>query len=212
MKINKWTVTQITSPNKWGVTEYLCICDCGTERYQQLSTLAKNRSKGCMSCRRVPMEKKYGKWTIISEAGSNRHNQIIYNVKCDCGFEKIVRKWTLITGSTTQCNNCAFKENSKRALKHGLTRTKVYAAWSDMKARCLNQTHVYYKNYGARGIKIYEPWLEFVCFFKDMGHVPNGMQLGRKDVNKDYTPDNTIWTTAKKNMSNRTNSRQRKLD
>lgn len=210
MKINKWTVTQTTSPNKWGVTEYLCICDCGTERYQQLSTLSKNRSKGCMSCRRVPMEKKYGKWTIISEAGSNRHNQIIYNVKCDCGFEKIVRKWSLISGSTTQCNSCAFKQNSKRAYKHGLTKTKVYAAWSDMKRRCLNQTHVYYKNYGARGIKIYEPWYEFICFFKDMGHVPKGKQLGRKDVNKDYTPDNTIWVTAKENTNNRTNSRQRK--
>jgi len=210
MKINKWTITELFIYNKWGTKEYLCICDCGTKHYQQLSTINLNKSKGCMKCTRKPMGKKYGKWTILRDAGLNKHRQIVYRVMCECGFIKNIRKWSLIKGQTKMCGSCAFKENPHRAFKHGLSRTKVYKAWCDMKSRCLNPEHKYFKWYGGKGITIDKRWHQFINFFEDMGHVPEGKQLGRIDVNKSYTKNNTLWTTHKKNMNNRTNSRQPK--
>jgi hypothetical protein len=156
------------------------------------------------------MDKKYGKWTILGEGGRNKHKQLVLRVMCDCGLIKKIRKWTLIKAQSTMCGNCTFKKNPQRAFKHGMSRTKVYKAWCDMKSRCLNKDHKYYKWYGGRGITIDKRWYQFMGFFDDMGYVPEGMQLGRIDVNKDYTPRNTIWTTSKNNMRNRTNSRQRK--
>ena len=162
-----------------------------------------------MKCTRKPMNKKYGKWTIIGEGGHNKHRQIVFRVRCECGHVKKVRKWSLIMGQSTMCGSCAFKENPNRAFKHGLSRTKTYKAWCDMKSRCLNPDHKFYKWYGGKGITIDERWRKFVYFFEDMGYVPEGMQLGRLDVTKNYTPDNTFWTTAKGNMRNRTNTRKR---
>ena len=50
-------------------------------------------------------------------------------------------------------------------IKHGYTKHPLYGRWSNMKARCYNKNHHAYKNYGGRGIKVCEDWLEDIeCF------------------------------------------------
>ena len=57
----------------------------------------------------------------------------------------------------------------KVATKHGKAYDDVYSIWCGMKQRCLNQNHTGYKDYGGRGIKICEEWLDFNVFYNDMG-------------------------------------------
>lgn len=52
--------------------------------------------------------KKYNKWTVISIANSKKYGAL-WNCKCDCGKEQVVRGGYLRDGSSTSCYNCSIK-------------------------------------------------------------------------------------------------------
>jgi hypothetical protein len=56
---------------------------------------------------------------------------------------------------------------------HGMSGSPEYKAWQNMKQRCTNPNDRDYKNYGGRGIKICDRWLDsFQNFYDDMGKKP----------------------------------------
>lgn len=75
-----------------------------------------------------------------------------------------------------------------------------------MKQRCLNPNATRYENYGGRGIKVCDRWLEsFENFMADMGFRPEPKReysLDRIDVDGDYELSNCRWATrAEQNMN-----------
>lgn len=90
--------------------------------------------------------------------------------------------------------------------KDGRKGTRLYKIYNNMKSRCYNANCEAFKYYGARGITIYEPWLQDFKVFKKWAHL-NGyndhLQIDRIDVNGNYTPQNCRWVTSKIQSVNR---------
>lgn len=124
--------------------------------------------------------------------------------KCDCGSEKAYFLANLRIGNTKSCG-CA--EFTPRVYDEPVP-AKEYAAWRNMKQRCLNENSGYYPDYGGRGITVCDRWANsFQAFLEDMGRCPENFALGRRDVDGSYTPENTLWTDRKTLARNRRRSK-----
>lgn len=95
----------------------------------------------------------------------------------------------------------------KGNLKHGMSGTKTYASWAQMKTRCLNINASGYKYYGSRGIKVCKRWLKFENFYADMGDKPTpSHSIERRNNNGDYEPGNCKWATISEQNNNKRNN------
>lgn len=88
-------------------------------------------------------------------------------------------------------------------MRRGEQRPPEYIAWAAMKKRCNNPADPSYHNYGGRGIRVCERWEWYDNFIADMGPRSDGMTLERLDNDKDYSPDNCVWTTHKHQHNNK---------
>lgn len=75
-----------------------------------------------------------------------------------------------------------------------------------MKARCkFENTHVHYKYYGGRNVKVCKRWLHsYENFLADVGRKPTPLHtLDRyPDPAGDYKPSNVRWATRKQQSNN----------
>ena len=88
---------------------------------------------------------------------------------------------------------------------HGLSEHALYYVWGDMKQRCCNPKNKSYKNYGGRGVRICDDWVNnFLNFYNDMKEgYEKGLQIDRIDNNGGYELSNCRWVTNKQNQANR---------
>lgn len=96
-----------------------------------------------------------------------------------------------------------FPKGNKLQFRHGMTDTRTWRSWSDMKRRCLSPQRKEYARYGGRGINVCERWMKFDLFLEDMGPCPPGMELDRKNTNGNYEPDNCRWATETEQQNNK---------
>lgn len=148
---------------------------------------------------------KYGKLSVLGDAGRDRNRKILWLVRCDCGNEATKRA-DLVRAGTTQSCGCLMTPGNNR--KHGGRWSREYRSWHNMKQRCDNPRNVGFSHYGGRGIGYCERWASFESFFADMGECPDGCTLDRIDVNGHYGPDNCRWATVKEQGGNKRNNRR----
>lgn len=87
------------------------------------------------------------------------------------------------------------------------THHPLYTVWKGIKRRCLNPKARYWENYGGRGIKICDAWLDFYQFANDVGPKPSpSHSIDRIDNDGDYRPGNVRWATKSEQMLNRRNA------
>jgi hypothetical protein len=137
--------------------------------------------------------KRFGRWTVIKRAGTDKRGQILWECICDCGNIRAINGWDLRNKKTKSCG-CLRKEIST---KHGMSAAQTYKSWANMKRRCNNPNNTHYENYGGRGIKIEDiRWLKFENFFADMGERPEGCSIDRRNNNLGYFKENCRWATS----------------
>ena len=100
-----------------------------------------------------------------------------------------------------------------RAKTHGMSKSRLYRIFHHMKDRCLNPKNHAYKDYGQKGVKIFEDWLnDYMTFYEwaiSNGYKEN-LTIDRIDVNGSYEPENCQWITLSENvaLANKTNVRR----
>ena len=151
---------------------------------------------------------RYGRLVVLREDGKTEHGDLRWLCKCDCGKTKTITGSKLKSGWTKSCG-CLQKEKiSKRMIKHGLSNSRLYGIWENMKERCYRPSNNRYYRYGGRGIKICDEWLDFNNFaeWADKSGYKEGLSIERIDVDGDYEPKNCCWIPLKKQTQNRSNT------
>jgi hypothetical protein len=151
---------------------------------------------------------RFGRLTVIEYAGKDKHRNILWLCKCDCGTETIVFSGNLKRGNTFSCG-CYQRERTKDAhTTHNLTHTnpRLYEIWSDMKKRCFKPNTTGYIHWGGRGISVCHEWLEYKSFYD--WAISNGykdfLTIERVDNDGNYEPDNCKWITKGEQSRNTT--------
>lgn len=138
----------------------------------------------------------------------------LWRVKFACGHEGTLCNSRATNSATSNCSKCS--NTGKLNVVHGHSpktgNSKTYTAWLNMKRRCYEPTNNRYLEYGGRGIKVCDRWLEpegrgFINFLEDMGEKPENLTLDRRDVNDGYYKDNCRWLDIIGQANNKTNSR-----
>lgn len=147
--------------------------------------------------------------------------------QCDCGEIVTAAIAALVSGRKKSCG-CLKLDGAAWAprdwtykVTHGLGAHPLYDTWYGMMVRCHNPRNAAYRNYGARGVKVYEPWHDVARFIADIeatiGRRPEGKHPSGKplytidrypDNDGNYEPGNVRWATAAEQNAN-TRNRQR---
>lgn len=141
---------------------------------------------------------KFGRLTVLEEAGKDRYGNRLVRCVCDCGNDIICRPSNLNSERTKSCGCARRKPKDKNQ--------RLYRIWIGMRQRCYNQVSSAYKHYGARGICVCDEWKNSFEMFENWA-VNNGyketLSIDRIDVNGNYEPHNCRWVTMKVQNNNK---------
>ena len=149
---------------------------------------------------------RFGRYLVIakSDKRTKAMKQMVL-CKCDCGTEREVVVGNLRSGLTTSCGCWKDEKTGNRRRKHGFSKTTMYHRYRSMIRRCYDPLNNEFHNYGGRGIKVCNRWLESVeNYIEDMGFPPfDTASVDRIDNDGGYFKENCRWATKTEQNLNR---------
>ncbi len=165
---------------------------------------------------------KCGRLTVLNFAGT-RNEKAYWLCLCDCGKQSEVLGKFLRNGTTKSCGCLSSDTTALRSLRHGHSqrgnRRPEYRCWKAVIQRCTNTNATYYENYGGRGIKVCEGFVNYETFFSTLGTKPTRKhEIDRVDNDLHYSCGscaqclregwkmNLRWATRIQSSNNRRNN------
>lgn len=154
---------------------------------------------------------KFNHLTVIKRSedyiNENGRKYVMWACECDCGNIITIRSDALTSNNTRSCG--CLKQGNK---VHDLYYTTQRKILSNMKQRCYNPKNNAYENYGGRGIKICDDWLDskkgLINFYQwsiESGF-EEGLTIDRINNDGGYEPSNCRWISkGKQNRNKRSN-------
>jgi len=140
---------------------------------------------------------RFGQLIVIKKISYDSTQGIHWECQCDCGTIKIIRSDHLRKGLIKSCG-CLRRT-------HGDSNSVEWNIWRYMKDRCTNPKCTNWKNYGGRGIKVCNEWLnDYSAFLSHVGRRPSSEHsLDRINNDRNYEPGNVRWAMKWEQNSNR---------
>ena len=158
----------------------------------------------------------YGNIEVLEMTNKRKRGYVVYKCKCNkCKriFENSIEQYRKRArqGISTMTCGC-YDRHYCNFYKNGLSKTRLRYIYDNMKSRCYNQNNKEYKNYGKRGIRICNEWLNkekgFETFYNwaiNNGYQEN-LSIDRINVDGNYEPKNCKWSDFEEQINNRTNT------
>ena len=156
--------------------------------------------------------KKFGYLTAIEPTAKRNRGNVVWRCQCDCGNIFETTAAALLRGTTISCghyrrNKASETAKNKKRKTHGLSNTKIYFVWQEIKQRCNNQKRPGYKNYGGRGISICKEWSDsfelFYLYVSKLEHFGEpGFSIDRINNDGNYEPGNVRYADRKTQYQN----------
>ena len=147
----------------------------------------------------------YGIFEVIEkldEQAPDGHK--LWRIRCkECGRE-FIRGSNLVKAPSKITYNCFHKRITGQDVKYDnhWKNLRIMQIYYKIITRCYNKNNKDYCSYGAKGISVYQDWLDNPTHFEDWA-LANGYEdnltIDREDETKDYCPDNCRWITLEEN-------------
>jgi hypothetical protein len=146
---------------------------------------------------------RFGKLIVIKESLTVNKRRRFYCL-CDCGNYVTTQLDSLRTNRTKSCGCWNVDINTLVHTSHGKSFSKLYRIWAGMIQRCTNPNNSKYKDYGGRGIRVCDEWMNFESFYEwaVVGY-KHPLTIDRINNELGYTPLNCKWSTRKEQCNNR---------
>lgn len=165
---------------------------------------------------------RFGRLYVVEFAGRSKWGNALWKCKCDCGNYTIVKSCNLVNGYTKSCGCFKIQKNKEprpQCRKNTIRtidgkKTKLYRIYHAMIERCYDVNNKEYMCYGGRGISVCSEWKNsyenFYMWSIKSGYA-EGLTIDRKDVNREYSPENCRWAdlttqALNKRISNKNSS------
>lgn len=96
---------------------------------------------------------------------------------------------------------------------NGLSNSRIYGLYYNIKDRCYNENSCNYNNYGKRGIKMCDEWRnDFISFYhwSMQNGYKEGLSIDRIDNDGPYAPWNCRWISVGENVAKANKCRVRR--